>query len=144
MRNLILQEEDEFANLTKEELETVLVEIQTAIKFTAYANWGEFREEFKREWLSHEFDKTETDMLLQKLVRNPSELIAFLASPIETYLHFRPDVVEPSEQLALVCDLILRKLDCHEIFEQTGVKPATPNWIQELEIILHSKRRGNV
>ena len=144
LRRCILQEEDEFANLGKDELEHILAEIQTAIKFTAYANWSKFREEFENEWLLHEFDKAETDTLLKKLVRNSDELIAFLASPIELYIKFRPDMVEPSEQLALVCDLILRKLDCHEIFEQTGVKPVQPNWVQELEIILRSKSRGNV
>ena len=144
IRNFILQEQGEFANLSREELDGILSELQMVIKFTAYANWSKFCEEFKDEWIAHEFDKTETDAHIKKIIRNSEELITFLSSPIETYVKFRPDVIEPSEQLALVCDLILRKLDCHEIFEQTGVKPTMPNWVQELEIILRSKSRGNV
>ena len=137
-----MQEKYEFLrtriqHMEKNDLASILDKIQMAVQFKAYASFDEFIEIFENPW--HEYtalDPIQRIELLNKFVAEPNELIEFLCSPIEIFKNFTLKVLGEFIWMEKLCALILHKLDCHEIYIKTGVKPLAVNWLQELDVIL--------
>jgi hypothetical protein len=63
-------------------------------------------------------------------------MLEFLEAPIDNFIQFTIYCISPNPQVEMLCGLVLKKLDCYDIFFKTGVKPKEVNWIQELDLIL--------
>jgi hypothetical protein len=139
LRSLALEDTDEFAGLSVADLDSLLQQIQRAAQVNVYASWSEFRAIFQNPWLGQTLYTPEERLAaLGQIIANAGDLLRFMSCSIETFAHFTLEPCGATDKIELICSLVLRKLDCHEIYVQTGVKPKETNWIQELDYILKS------
>lgn len=138
IKNLIEEDgvDEEFLRMSSVELNNLLATIQDAVHYRAYTSWADFIEVFKEPWSEKSLSDAARIDILDMYIYNTDDLIEFLEAPIDVFVKFTPDSVKHCEEVNQICSLILRKLDCHEIFMLTGVKPKELNWIQELDLIL--------
>jgi hypothetical protein len=128
--------DEEFAGLSLVELETLLTTIQTAVHYKTFDSWTEFCTIFKEPWVPDAVPDYERLEFLDKYIYNSEDLLEFLEAPIDKFIQFSIDCISPNSQVELLCGLVLKKIDCYNIFYKTGVKPKEADWIQELDLIL--------
>ena len=128
--------DEEFAYMSLLELETLLQTIQTAVHYKTFASWAEYRDLFNEPWVPDATPDYERMEQLDKYIYNSEDLLDFLEAPIDKFIQFSIDCISPNSQVELLCGLVLKKIDCYDIFFKTGVKPKEINWIQELDLIL--------
>jgi len=128
--------DEEFASMDIDELEALLNTIQGAVHYKTFNSWAEFREIFKEPWVPDAVPDYERLEFLDKYIYNSEDMLEFLEAPIDKFVQFNMYCISPNSQVELLCGLVLKKLDCYDIFFKTGVKPKEVDWIQELDLIL--------
>lgn len=128
--------------LSDSNLETLLTHIQVKLGRWYYNSICEFKERLRSIQFAVvpiEFDTTKRIELLVKYFKNAEQVLLFITSPIDSNppVVNTLDIIYRDKFLVPICELVLKKLDSHCIFVQTGVQPLDIDWLHELDIILN-------
>jgi len=121
--------------------EADLVTIQTVLKQKVYSSWSEYLELFINPWSfpvsvkDHSYD--DRILSLKAICENAQDVLDFLMSPIDEVEKIITKLV-PLENTNTngLCNILIDKLDHHIIFQQTGIKPISTDWLRELDLFL--------
>lgn len=120
-----------------------LEEAQKALKEYQFNDWSDFVLIFKEPWSKEPIKqaiRTEKECLslLKVYFENAEDISEFLKSPIDNNENLLMELVPKRDGSIIdrLCNLILDKIDQHIIFQQTGVKPISRDWIKDLDIYL--------
>jgi len=131
-----------FCGTKLEDLNKTLNCIQESLGFEAYKCWTDFKKTIMDlvlvENLKQGFTMEIRLAWLSKVFKNYEEILVFLMSPIDepSILFTDIQICEAADENAVksIYQLLMKKLDAHSIYLNTGVAPIEIEWLKELDI----------
>jgi hypothetical protein len=145
LKNMLLEGGLGIGNISEDDLNRLIITVQESLQYKCYNSWAEFKQII----LDHvslenrrEEDLTIDQRLgwLSKRFNNAEEILILLMSPIDepalNSLIIEHIVGANEDEIRVVCQLLMKKLDAHSIFFTSDVEPLEMNWLKELDIII--------